>query len=804
MSELSVSPKTKVQCYHCGEDCSEKTIIVQEKHFCCDGCKMVFEILNKTGMCDYYSISDNPGTNQRIKIREDKFAFLDDQKIQSALTIFTNETETHVNFYLPQMHCSSCLWLLENLHRLNQNVISSKVNFERKEADIVFDHRGVSMRQVAELLASIGYEPYISFKDLKQQRPSLNMSKIYKLGVAGFCFANIMLFSFPEYLGIDSQEMFLQGTFRYMNIILSLPVFFYSSSEFYISAWKSLKHGFLNIDAPIVLAVVVAFTRSLYEVLSGTGAGYFDSMTGIVFFMLIGRVLQDKTYQQLSFERDYTAYFPIAVTRIKDDQTASVALPDIVLDDTLLIHHQELIPADGILTRGKALIDYSFVTGESVPVEKEMGEIVYAGGKQIGSNIELLVIKEVSQSYLTKLWNRSELQRDRNDDERSFVHLLSRYFTWILFTIAAAAAVYWWMVDPSKISHVITSVLIVACPCSLLLSNTFTNGNILRRLGRNQFYLRNAQTIEDIANINYIVFDKTGTLTTGRYQDINYDGELLSESIKRKIAVLASHSTHPMSKAIAAWASQNDLKNSSVSNFKEIPGKGIEGIVEGDRLKLGSSFFVQKTEKGSGLDSAVFISVNDQLLGRFGFRNHYRNQVPAIMKRLKKLGYPISILSGDNAGEKEYLESLLGRDTPILFHQKPEDKLEAIQRIQATGKKVMMVGDGLNDAGALKQADVGIAITENTATFTPASDVILEASMLPRFHQFLLLCKANKVLVWTAFVVSILYNIVGESFAVSGNLSPMVAAILMPASSLTILLISFGASNLLSWKMGLK
>jgi Cu+-exporting ATPase len=330
------------------------------------------------------------------------------------------------------------------------------------------------------------------------------MQKVYKLGVAGFCFANIMLFSFPEYLGIDAQEAYLMTMFRYMNILLSLPVFFYCTSEFYISAWKSMKHGFLNIDAPIVLAVVVAFARSLYEVFTGTGAGYFDSMSGIVFFMLIGRVLQDKTYQSLSFERDYTAYFPIAVSRIKDGIEASVALPDIALNDTLLIHNQELIPADGILTMGKALIDYSFVTGESLPVEKEMGEIVYAGGKQIGGNIELLVIKEVAQSYLTKLWNRSELQQNRNDNERSFVHLLSRYFTWILFTIALVAGIYWWINDVSKVGQVITAVLIVACPCSLLLSNTFTNGNVLRKLGRNHFYLRNAETLPKLT-ILYLI-----------------------------------------------------------------------------------------------------------------------------------------------------------------------------------------------------------------------------------------------------------------------------------------------------------
>jgi len=226
MAQQTVIATPAVQCYHCGEECVDRPVLAHDKKFCCDGCKMVYEILNQTGMCDYYELSQNPGTSQKIKIREDKFAFLEDKKIQHALLSFTNEQETHVNFYLPQMHCSSCLWLLENLHRINPGVLASKVNFERKEADIVFDHHQISMRALAELLASIGYEPYISFKDLKKQRPRTNMSKIYKLGVAGFCFANIMLFSFPEYLGIDAHEQYLAGLFRYMNILLSLPVFF--------------------------------------------------------------------------------------------------------------------------------------------------------------------------------------------------------------------------------------------------------------------------------------------------------------------------------------------------------------------------------------------------------------------------------------------------------------------------------------------------------------------------------------------------------------------------------------------------
>jgi len=790
-----------VQCFHCGEDCTDQPIQAYEKDFCCQGCKMVYEILNQNGLCNYYDISKTPGINQRMKVRANKFSFLDDENIKNSLTLFKDAKQTHVTFYLPQIHCSSCLWLLENLHRLNENVISSKVNFTRKETDIVFNHQYVSMRTIAELLTAIGYEPYISLNNATPTQLKFNKSKIYKLGVAAFCFGNIMLLSFPEYLGIDAREQNLISLFRYINLLLSLPVFFYAASEFYLSAWKSLRHRFLSIDIPIVLAIGVTFVRSVFEVLSNTGSGYFDSMSGVVLFMLVGRVLQDKTYEQLSFERDYTSYFPIAVTKVVDEVETTVVLPDIKLNDTLLIHNQELIPADGLLTSGKALIDYSFVTGESLPVEKEMGELVYAGGKQIGTNIEILVVKEVAQSYLTKLWNREELQ-DHKEDEHSFVHFIGRYFTWLVLFVSLVSAVYWYFHDPSKIWVAATAVLIVACPCALLLSNTLTNGNILRILGRNHLYLRNAQTIEDIANVDYIVFDKTGTLTTGRYHDILFDGKPLSKEIKRKIAALASQSTHPMSKAIAAWT--GEPVRTKVVAYEERPGKGVEGIVEGELLLLGSKSYVAGTHSERDSETAVYISVQGNLLGKFTFSNQYRKQIPALIKSLNTHNYQLALLSGDNAGEKEYLQSLLGFDATILFHQKPEDKLEAIKRLQQKGKKVMMVGDGLNDAGALKQANVGIAITENSNNFTPASDAILEANQLQRLYTFIRLCKHNKKVVMLAFFISFLYNIVGNYYAVMGNLSPMRAAILMPCSSISILLITFGFSNLSAWKMKLQ
>ncbi len=794
----TIAKDSKLHCFHCGEDCTVPVIGPEEKCFCCEGCKMVYQVLHQQGLCDYYTLNDNPGISQRINVRKDKFAFLEDAGMAASLIIFKDEKQVHVNFYMPQVHCSSCLYLLENLHRLNPGVMSSKVNFTRKEATIIYDPRETSLRKVAELLTSIGYEPYISLHDLKGKRPAIDRKMVYRLGIAGFCFGNIMLMSFPEYLGIDASEAVLRNLFRWLNFALSIPVFLYSAYPFYESSLKSLRHRFLNIDAPIALAIIITFVRSAWEVFMGTGGGYFDSMTGIVFFMLAGRILQDKTYRQLSFDRDYTSYFPVAVSVVTPEGEIPTALPDIKNGDTLLIHNEELIPADGILTRGKAYIDYSFVTGESAPVLKEMGELVYAGGKQTGGNMEVLVVKEVAQSYLTALWSRDEL---KNETARpvSFVHLMSRWFTYIVFAIALLTAVYWQLHDPSRIWVSVTAIFIIACPCALLLSNTFTNGSILRILGSNRFYLRNAQTIESIAGITHIVFDKTGTLTASREQELAYEGKKMTALEKQQLASLAACSGHPLSRALAKeFGNGNTL---AVTSFAETAGEGAEGVVQGRKLRIGNSRFV--TGNGDEREgTVVFCSFDNIIYGWFRFSNHYRHAVPALINDLRK-HYRLSVLTGDNEHEKQRLRHLLGEKATLLFYQKPADKLEYIKTLQQQGEKVMMIGDGLNDAGALKQSDIGIAITEDSNNFTPASDAIIAASQLSKLTAFIRLCKANQRIVLASFIVSIAYNLIGLFFAVRGNLSPMVAAILMPSSSLCIFMLTFGSSNWLARRMKL-
>jgi Cu+-exporting ATPase len=341
--------ETKI-CYHCGAK-TKHVIAFESLNFCCNGCLSVYQILEKNNLCQYYNFNDTPGqTIEDLQGIESKFAFLDDENVLQKIYFFKRGTVAHISFYLPQVHCSSCLYLLENLYKLHIGVKSSKLNFSQKELIVVFDTALTSARKIANVLTKLGYEPYFSLSDIggKSAKPKLSKTRLLRLGVAGFCFGNIMLLSFPEYFswGIDDIDG-LKPFFQKVILVLIVPVMTYSAAEFYKLAWGGLKEKYLNIDLPIVLAMFIAFGRSLYEVISHTGPGYFDSLSGIVFFMLLGRLLQDKTYQKITFDRDYTSYFPISATVFKQGREQSVQLPEIVVNDELIIHDQEIIPVDG-------------------------------------------------------------------------------------------------------------------------------------------------------------------------------------------------------------------------------------------------------------------------------------------------------------------------------------------------------------------------------------------------------------------------------------------------------------------------
>lgn len=792
--------ETSTLCFHCGLKCPDSTIKIEEKLFCCNGCKTVYQILEQNNLCQYYDFEKMTGNTPQIGT----FAYLDNPTIISELLDFQNNTIAKITFYIPSIHCSSCLYLLENLYRLNPAIERSQVDFLKKQVNVTFHQSDISLRQIAELLTSLGYEPLISQRDVVQQKQyPIERKLLTQLGVAGFSAGNIMLFSFPEYLGI--VEANYKSLFGYLNIVLAIPVVFYSASGYFDSVFRSLKKGNINIDFPILLSILVAFSTGVYQVVFNQGAGYFDSLTGLIFFLLIGKWFQQKTYNFLSFERDYKSYFPMAATRILFGKEDAISISELKKGDKILIRNGELIPSDSMLYKGIANIDYSFVTGESIPEKKQLGDFLYAGGRQVGGTLEMEVLKDVSQSYLTQLWNNDTFQKEQESRIKTFSNLVGKYFTYGVLTLAFSVATYWYFQDSSRILNAFVSILIIACPCTLLLSYPFALGNGMRLLGKQHFYLKNGDVIEQMANCDTIVFDKTGTITKPENSDSLFKGlRQLSTFEDQLVASLVNNSAHPISTKIKHLLSQSTYL--TLENFVEILGKGIEGNFEGLNIKLGSKNWIngniQQDDFLTKTSSVAHLSINNHYLGYYEISNKYREGIEETIKNLTQ-NYETYLLSGDNDSEKERLEKVFYVKKNLVFNCSPHDKLTFIKNLQNQGKKVIMIGDGLNDAGALKQADVGIAVTENTLNFTPMSDAIMKAEQLKNLPHFLNYSNFGMRLIKFSYGFSLLYNCIGLSFAIQGNLSPIVAAILMPLNSITLVGIAslgmiWGGKNLLS------
>jgi Cu+-exporting ATPase len=785
---MKIKEIEQVKCYHCDSLCEQETLHYDDKVFCCVGCKTVYEILSDNGLCTYYDFND--GTNLKAKNFQGKYDFLSNETICSSLLDYNSQNLAKVTLFIPDVHCSSCVWLLENFHKIKEGILTSRLNFIQKRLFVSYDPQKVTLKEIVELLATLGYPPSISFGSVKANEPKQNHSILLKIGVTGFCFGNIMLLSFPEYFKLDLQNAVdaqYQKFFLYLNFLLALPVFFYGASDYLKGAWISLKENWkkttnvLSVDIPIAMGITALFIRSTYETFIEQTSGYWDSLAGLVLFLLVGKWMQQVTYKYLSFEHDYKSYFPLAV-KTKDGEFKNIS--ELQQGEIVEIKHQELIPADSTVISGNALVDYSFVTGESAPIEVQEGESIYAGGRQLGTQIDIRIEKPVSKSYLTELWNNEAFKKEKSSRTSHFANIFAKYFTYIAIGIALITGIYWKINNPELMWRTVTAVLMVACPCALTLALPFAMNAAMSILGMNKFFVKNQGIIPLLAEIDTIAFDKTGTLTEGHKGQIAYHGQELNIEELKWVKSLTSQSLHPLSKLLTAHIPEATY---SVSNFKEIRGHGIMGEVEGHALRLGSASFLQVKDREPG---QVWIEVDGVIKGYYQIETKYRKNWDGVLNRLSQY-YDLRLISGDGDRDKRVLAPYF---SDMRFQLKPQDKLSYIQALD--GRRVLMIGDGLNDAGALRQAHVGVALSEDINAFSPSCDIILDAEGFGKLGKFLSFSKASMLVVRAAFALSILYNFIGLGLATSGYLSPLYAAVFMPLSSMSVVLFAVGSTYL--------
>lgn len=776
-------------CRHCGDSCDRAAIVTAAGTFCCNGCESVFTLLATHGMTAFYTCDVQPGTSQRAASQRDpgRFAALDDPEVARRFVTPRGDGLARVLFPTPTMHCASCLWLLEQLWRFHPGIVRSEANLMNRTVAVEFRPADISLRAIAEQLASLGYEPVLD-QEPTAGVPATRRRLYLKIGLAGFAFGNVMLFSIPRYANGAALPPAFQELFGVLNLVFSLPVLLFSASDYFRAAWSAARARTITLDVPIALGLAVLFGRSAVEIISGAGEGFLDSFSGLVFFLLIGKLFQQKAFESIAFDRTVQSFLPLSV---RVERESGVALTRVELlrpGDTIALRPQEVVPADSVLLDDHGAIDYAFVTGEQAPVAIERGALIQAGGRVSGQALRMTVARATSNSRLAGLWSDPVFEQDK---AHWLTELLARFgwwFTVIAMSLAVIGAIAWWP-DGRKAAEVATAVLMIACPCAFTLAAPMTLGTAMGVLGRAGFYLKNSAVALDLSRVDTIAFDKTGTLTTAA-ADATVTTSGFSDDEWRLVQRLAAQSVHPVSRAIAGsltGAGQAD-------HIVETSGRGVTGTIDGHRVVLGSASYVadvtgHSITRESGADLVTWAAVDDHAPGTIRLSAPDRPGMPAATLAIASR-YVTWLLSGDHATEAPRWAAAFG--DRMKFRQSPEDKLATVRAEQAASRRVAMIGDGLNDAGALAAANVGIAVSDETACLVPACDAVIRGDQLPKLPQFLAYARRAQRVIVICFVVSIAYNWLGLTLALTGRLTPLATAILMPVSSLTIVALSVG------------
>jgi Cu2+-exporting ATPase len=802
-SRSASSQGTKQLCAHCSLPVPPARHVESGDAFCCAGCEAVYAILHETNLDEYYSLRERIGAEKTgpARVSGKAFEYFDDAEFLKRYAEPRAEGRLSIRFYLEGVHCAACSWLVEKVLLEREGAAYAQLDMGRNIVEIVFDPVAVRLSKLAQALDRFGYTPHPLVEDsVAQARKKETRSLLLRMGVAGAVAGNIMLLAAAlyagEFTGIDTD---LANLFRWVSFGLALPAVFYSAMPFYRGAIAGLRAGMLHMDLPISLGIVAAMSVSVAATVQSRGEVYFDSLSILIFLLLVGRMLLSRASSRAADAAEtLMEQAPQRVRRETNGKVEEIALAAADAGDTLLFLPGDVIAVDGIALQG-GWVTEAHLSGESDAVWKETGATVYAGSQVVSVPLRL---QATAVGAFTRLSQLSEMIRQAASMRAPIVKLHDRiagYFVATVLTLAAITAIIWWNIDPAKMPWNVAALLVITCPCALGLATPVALSIAMGRAAKRGIYIKASDALERASTIRHAMLDKTGTLTSGKTELVasKFARELTpreQDKLMMQVAVLESYSTHPVGQALK----KIDPTNFEVSDVA-VHAQGITGLVAGDKLAVGSRRFMRELEVldhelTGECDGNVLVARNGKILACLLVADPISKDAQQAVDALRKRNIAVELLSGDRTAEVTRVARALGI-VAARGDVTPEEKLSRVAELEASGTRTAMFGDGVNDAAALSRATVGVSAAEAADVARSAADVFVSRRGPIAFAELVSLSNNTMRTIRRNVVIAICYNALGAGLAMAGLVSPLFAALLMPASSITVLTLAVRGSK---------
>lgn len=801
----------RATCAHCGLPVPQT--LVQpgaEQQFCCAGCRQVYTLVREWGLDKYYElVARQQGTLAPARVTGRSFEDFDDDRLQSEASQDVGPGRRRTRLYLEGVHCAACVWLVEKLPAVLHGVDEVRLNLGSAVADVMWRPGDVRLSTIARALDRLGYTPHLHLASRAQEtRRAEDRAALARLGVAVACAMNLMFMHGALYAGeYSGMASPYEALFRWFSLVVAVPVMLFSARPFYQTAVAGLKARLVHIDLPIVIALTIAFAASAWNVFRAEGPLWFDSLAMLVAALLGARQLQ-RSAQRAALERADSlrgvAFLEFARKLSSDAAPVEVPVTALVPGDHVEVRSGELVPVDGIVIAGRSSLDTAVLTGEAVPVPVREGDAVNAGATNLGAR---LVVEVQAVGERTRVGALLAIVQDALSRKPRLLQItdrLARRFVQGLLLAAVVTGIAWLGHGPAVALERVVALLVVACPCALGLSVPLAVSVALMRAARAGIFIKNPDALATLHKPHTVLLDKTGTITEGRPTIARWHGE---QVVRDYACALEAESAHAVARAFREAPGRPMRVIRTVEDVREVPGEGISGRIDGHEIRVGNRAHIEgagcviprEFAEAAGeivIDglSPAYVTVDGTAAGVAGIGDALRADAPETIDVLRRRGIHVRILSGDHPVVVSRVARELGLpDDDALGSLTPEAKRDIVtQLMSAPGREgaIVMVGDGVNDAAALALADVGIAVHGGTGATIVASDIVLTREGVAPLLELLDGARRLRSVIRRNLAFALFYNITAGVLAVGGLVSPLLAAVLMPVSSLTVVLSS--------------